>query len=104
MRQLKCFGGGEGMTYGDPWEGACNETEKPALRASSFFITPLTKASFGRVVIKNAPCGAFLFDLAEEKGFEPLIPFRVYTLSRRAGSTTPALLRVRAAKIQSFGK
>ena len=32
------------------------------------------------------------FVLAEEKGFEPLIPFRVYTLSRRAGSTTPALL------------
>jgi hypothetical protein len=44
------------------------------------------------------------FVLAEEKGFEPLIPFRIYTLSRRAGSTTPALLRVRAAKIQSFGK
>ena len=36
------------------------------------------------------------FDLcrkAEEKGFEPLIPFQVYTLSRRASSTTPALLR-----------
>ena len=30
---------------------------------------------------------------AEEKGFEPLIPFRVYTLSRRASSTTPALFR-----------
>mgnify|MGYP007010093855 CR=1 FL=1 len=37
-----------------------------------------------------------LFDnqspLAEKKGFEPLKPFRVYTLSRRASSTTPALL------------
>ena len=30
---------------------------------------------------------------AEEKGFEPLIPFRVYILSRHASSTTPALLR-----------
>ncbi len=76
-----------------PGVGGANSTEKPALRASSFFITPLTKASFGRVVIKNAPFGAFLFVLAEEKGFEPLKPFRVYTLSRRAGSTTPALLR-----------
>lgn len=32
--------------------------------------------------------------LAEKKGFEPLKPFRVYTLSRRASSTTPALLRL----------
>lgn len=30
---------------------------------------------------------------AEEKGFEPLIGFHLYTLSRRASSTTPALLR-----------
>jgi hypothetical protein len=27
-------------------------------------------------------------DLAERAGFEPAIPFRVYTLSRRAPSTT----------------
>ena len=38
---------------------------------------------------------------AEEKGFEPLIPFRVYTLSRRASSTTPALLRG-VANVQCF--
>ena len=50
-----------------------------------------TGVFFGLVVIKkNAPLGGFT--VAEEKGFEPLIPFRAYTLSRRAGSTTPALL------------
>ncbi len=48
---------------------------------------------------ENAPehcamLGMFLQScLAEEKGFEPLIRFPVYTLSRRASSTTPALLR-----------
>jgi hypothetical protein len=30
---------------------------------------------------------------AEGKGFEPLIGFLLYTLSRRASSTTPAPLR-----------
>ena len=30
----------------------------------------------------------FLLFFAERKGFEPSIPFRVYTLSRRAPSTT----------------
>ena len=30
--------------------------------------------------------------LAEKEGFEPSIPVKVYTLSRRASSTTPALL------------
>ena len=40
---------------------------------------------------------------AEKKGFEPLIPFRVYTLSRRASSTTPALLRG-GAKIAFFSE
>lgn len=34
------------------------------------------------------------FKAAEKKGFEPLKPFQAYTLSRRAGSTTPALLRL----------
>ena len=33
------------------------------------------------------------FILAEGKGFEPLIGFLLYTLSRRASSTTPAPLR-----------
>ncbi len=39
-------------------------------------------------------------DEAETKGFEPLIRFPVYTLSRRAPSTTrTSLLFERAAKI-----
>ena len=41
--------------------------------------------------------GSYKFE-AEGKGFEPLIGFLLYTLSRRASSTTPAPLR-EAAKI-----
>lgn len=39
---------------------------------------------------------------AETKGFEPLIEFPLYTLSRRAPSTTRTSLRIfyRVAKIQ----
>ena len=36
---------------------------------------------------------------AETEGFEPSIRYPVYTLSRRASSTTRAGLRLRAAKI-----
>ncbi len=49
----------------------------------------------GRLIIKKAS-GSFdlkALKLAEKKGFEPLIGFHLYTLSRRASSTTPALLR-----------
>ena len=38
------------------------------------------------------------FDLAERAGFEPAIPFRVYTLSRRAPSTTRTPLLITRAK------
>lgn len=38
-------------------------------------------------------CVTRALKLAEKKGFEPLIGFHLYTLSRRASSTTPALLR-----------
>ena len=46
------------------------------------------------VKYKKTPlCGAFLY-LAEREGFEPSIRLNtVYTLSRRARSTTPAPLR-----------
>lgn len=51
---------------------------------------------------KSPKSGLLIF--AEEKGFEPLIPFRIYTLSRRASSTTPALLLfgLKVAKIINF--
>ncbi len=50
---------------------------------------------------KNAPFGA-LFYLAERAGFEPAIAFPLYTLSRRAPSTTrtPLLPLLRTAKIR----
>ena len=40
---------------------------------------------------------AFLIDFlsAESEGFEPSIPFQVYTLSRRAPSTTRTTLRTK---------
>jgi hypothetical protein len=38
------------------------------------------------------------FDLAERAGFEPAIPFRVYTLSRRAPSTTRTPLLIKTAR------
>ena len=33
---------------------------------------------------KNAPSGAFFYIMAETKGFEPLIPLRVYYISNVA--------------------
>ena len=39
------------------------------------------------------------YDLAERVGFEPTVPLRVHTLSRRASSTTPASLRIWFANI-----
>ena len=45
---------------------------------------------------KALPC---LSPSAETEGFEPSIPFRAYTLSRRAPSTTRTSLHIEAAKI-----
>ncbi len=40
---------------------------------------------------------------AEREGFEPSKPFRVYTLSRRASSATPApLLKNRFSKVRNL--
>lgn len=73
-------------------------------RQNEAFRTPKVNYIFTRIAhllgntSKNEKGTDHLFDnqslLAEKKGFEPLKPFRVYTLSRRASSTTPALLRV----------
>ena len=85
------------------WE-PCKETEKPVLRTLSFLFLSVSPGKPGCRSKTKMPLAGLSCFIAEEKGFEPLIPFRIYTLSRRAGSTTPALLRVRAAKIQSFLK
>ena len=39
------------------------------------------------------------FNMAERKGFEPLIPLTVYTLSKRAPSTTRPSLQVKGLNI-----
>ena len=65
----------------------------------AFFIPPLASKLASGPGIKNAPLsGALLILFAERKGFEPLIPFRVYTLSRRAPSTTRTPLLVYPAQ------
>ena len=64
--------------------------------------------NYEKLINKKELFESALFLFAEEKGFEPLIRFPVYTLSRRASSTTPALFRtwveIRAAKIQLQGQ
>jgi hypothetical protein len=55
------------------------------------FVIPVHLGEQTRHVPRNNKCplsGALIILLAERAGFEPAIPFRVYTLSRRAPSTT----------------
>ena len=57
------------------------------LRSPSSSYSPSAKQAWRRSERRSRPCGA-AFNLAEREGFEPPLPFRVNTLSRRAPSTT----------------
>src|SRR5580700_6472419 len=61
----------------------------------------------GRVVcasVENPPKLLILWMLAERVGFEPTLPFRVNTLSKRAPSATRPSLRRKPGKDDSFPK
>ena len=86
----------------DPGWGFVKQTQCPGFALVIFPVCRLGKRAFPAPSMKNAPCGALCL-FAEEKGFEPLIPFRVYTLSRRAPSTTRTLLLLeRTAKVRGL--
>jgi hypothetical protein len=76
----------------DPVGGRQTKEQKRCTSCIVFHSRPLLpeQARSPLPVMKNAPLtgctSALLF--AERAGFEPAIPFRVYTLSRRAPSTT----------------
>ena len=74
----------------DPVRGASNKMRSAGTIVPSFVI-PVHLGEQARHVPRNNKCplsGALLILFAERAGFEPAIPFRVYTLSRRAPSTT----------------
>ena len=96
IRCDKSIGGEEGIAcarsavLGDPRGGASDQMNARSLRSLPFLFSasgpgkPVPSATNKNAPIKS---GTFISS-AERKGFEPLIPFRVYTLSRRAPSTT----------------
>ena len=70
--------------------------------AFAFFVYLVLWADSPRVKPKNAPQREQILLFAERAGFEPAIAFPLYTLSRRAPSTTrtPLLPLLRTAKIR----
>ena len=77
---------------GDPGRGASNKSIS-APHYVRFFHSRSALASELATLPGNEKCpakrpGTDMLLFAERAGFEPAIPFRVYTLSRRAPSTT----------------
>jgi hypothetical protein len=72
-------------------------------RSLHLFFIRIAQARRLAILLKNkipAEAGSHKNGLAERAGFEPAIPFRVYTLSRRAPSTTRTPLQVSRKRAQ----
>ncbi len=85
----------EGLFH-DPIWGGINDKISCDASHLVFFIIRHTQTWFGEPDNKKSLCSSNtgILALAESEGFEPSIRFPVYTLSRRALSTTQTALRL----------
>ena len=92
-----------GLPPAIPWWGLKSHHRTfRQLSAAFVFCSPHPLRASSRVCSKQktrSKAAGAITKLAERAGFEPAIPFRVYTLSRRAPSTTRTPLQ-RAANVQ----